>query len=91
VASSVEVFRWPWRKGSHVLELPESLYTSVYIKEDEVLRIGCSINGLNLGNLVDDDSAAFAEMESKCNDNTLFSLIQLGFDELYRESCLLLN
>jgi hypothetical protein len=40
---------------------------------------------------VDDDSAAFAEMESKCNDNTLFSLIQLGFDELYRESCLLLN
>jgi hypothetical protein len=62
-------------RGSRGLELPESLYASVYIRDHEVPRIRYSINGHGLGSPADDDSAAYVEMVS--NATTLFNTIQV--------------
>lgn len=49
--------------GNRGLDMPGSLYTSVYIRDHEVLRNGVlrSINGNSLGSPTDHDSAAYAE------------------------------
>jgi hypothetical protein len=72
-------------RGSRGLELPESLYTSVYIRDHEVPRIRYSINGHGLGSPADDTQQRMLRWYQMPRH----SLILFRFDELYKDTYLL--